>query len=97
MTSFTDYWLTVRPRRPRAGRTLVRFKHFDFAMRPRDAESLTPGRQYEASSLNDRPVMPGRSDTRTGLFPGEMSRDRRRPPPECSRLELLADVASVNP
>ena len=34
--------------------TLVRFKHFDFAMRPRHAESLTPGRQYEASSLNER-------------------------------------------
>src|SRR5947208_2103107 len=35
-----------------SARNLVRFKHLDFAMRRRYAESLTAGRQYEASSLN---------------------------------------------
>src|SRR5881397_3559768 len=42
--------------------TLVRFSNSTSG--PRHAESLTPGRQYEASSLNERPSMPGRSDTR---------------------------------
>src|SRR6266516_1016750 len=35
-----------------SARNLVRFKHLDFAMRRPDAESRTPRRQYEASSLN---------------------------------------------